>query len=208
MAARFDSAPGRLLAASLAAGGPAERERPMESTTWNATPDAETSDLAALAWRIVENGILAGMIGAATVAVWFLVLDLLTRGMPFFTPSLLGSILFAHAAPEDVTGLSGAAIFAYTGLHGILFLCAGTMLAWMFVQFERNPQVGLVLLLLFATFEAILWGVGVSMIPALAGVVGAWAILVANVASAVAMFVFLLGRHPRALARLRQAWEE
>jgi hypothetical protein len=78
----------------------------------------------------------------------------------------------------------------------------------MFVQFERNPQVGLILLLLFVTFEAILWGVGVSMIPALAGAVGAWAILVANGASAAAMFVFLLRRHPQAFERLRQAWEE
>ena len=180
----------------------------VESATWNPPAAPDTPDLSALAWRIAENGVLAGMIGASTVAVWFLILDLLTRGMPFFTPSLLGSILFARATPEDVTGLNGAAIFAYTGLHGILFLCAGTGLAWMFVQFERNPQVGLVLLLLFVTLEAILWGVGVSMIPALAGAVGAWAILVANVASAVTMFVFLLRRHPRALERLRQALED
>ena len=180
----------------------------VESTAWRPTEAADASDLAALAWRIVENGVLAGMLGASTVAVWFLVLDLLTRGVPFYTPSLLGSILFAHAAPEEVTGLNGAAVFAYTGLHGILFLCAGIGLAWMFEQFDRNPQVGLVLLLLFATFEAILWGVGVSMIPALAGAVGAWAIIVANVASAAAMFVFLLRRHPRALEHLRQAWED
>jgi hypothetical protein len=179
-----------------------------KTVTWDSPAATSTSELAALAWRIVENGILAGMIGASTVAIWFLILDLLTRGMPFFTPSLLGSILFAGQTPEQVTGLSGAAIFAYTGVHGILFLCAGTVLAWMFVQFERNPQVGLLLLLLFITFEAILWGVGVSMIPALAGAVGAWAILVANVASAVVMFAFLLRRHPQAVERLRQAWEE
>jgi len=179
-----------------------------ESTTWSPAAARETSGPAALVWSIAENGVLAGIIGASTVAIWFLILDLLTRGMPFFTPSLLGSILFARATPQEVTGLNGAAIFAYTGLHGILFLGAGTLLAWMFAQFERNPQVGLVLLLLFATFEAILWGVGVSMIPALAGIVGAWAILVANVASAVTMFLFLLRRHPHALERLRQAWEE
>lgn len=178
------------------------------SATWDPSTEARASSLAAVAWRIAENGVLAGMIGATTVAVWFLILDLLTRGMPFFTPSLLGSILFAGVTPDEVTGLNGAAIFAYTGVHGILFLAAGTMLAWMFEQFERNPQVGLVLLLLFVTFEAILWGVGVSIIPGLAGAVGAWAILVANVASAAVMFVFLLRRHPTALDRLRQAWND
>jgi hypothetical protein len=169
---------------------------------------ASSSGLADAVGRIAENGVLAGIVGAAVVAVWFLAVDLVTRGLPFYTPSLLGSIIFAGADASEVTGLNGAAIFAYTGLHGILFLAAGALLAWMFTQFESNPQVGLVLLLLFVTFEAILWGVGVSLVPALAGVVGAWAILVANVASAAAMFAFLLRRHPHALDRLRQAWNE
>lgn len=168
---------------------------------------AHASDASTVAWQIIESGVLAGMAGAVTVAVWFLILDVLTRGVPFYTPSLLGSVLFAGRGPEMV-GLDGAAIFAYTGLHGLLFLGAGIALAWMFAQFERNPQLGLVLLLLFLTFEAILWGVGVSIIPALAGAVGAWAILVANVASAAVMFVFLLRRHPTALDRLRQAWND
>lgn len=180
----------------------------VRSATSDTAIGVDRTDIAAIILRITENGILAGMLGAAVVAVWFLFLDGVTRGTPFFTPSLLGSIIFAGVAPDEVTALSGAAIFAYTGLHGILFLCAGTALAWMFDQFETNPQVGLILLLLFATVEAILWGVGVSIIPALAGAVGAWAILVANLASAAAMFAFLLRRHPRAMERLRAAWHE
>ena len=178
------------------------------SETWDGPARPRSSDLSTAIWQTAENGIVAGMIGASVVAVWFLILDLVTRGLPFFTPSLLGSIIFAGATPEQVTGLSGAAIFAYTGLHGILFLAAGMVLACMFSEFERNPQVGMILLLLFVTFEAILWGVGVSIIPALAGVVGAWAILVANVASAAAMFAFLLRRHPRAWGRLQQVWND
>jgi hypothetical protein len=178
------------------------------STSPSTVATAPLDDPAAVIARIAENGILAGMVGAAVVALWFLVLDLVTRGTPFFTPSLLGSIAFAGKQVDEVTGVSGAAVFAYTGLHGLLFLGAGLLLAWMFVQFERNPQVGMLLLLLFVTFEAILWGVGVSIVPALAGVVGAWAILVANLASAAAMFAFLLRRHPQAMASLRRAWNE
>jgi len=54
------------------------------SVTWE-SPVAEGSDLSALVWRIAENGVLAAIIGAGVVAVWFLVLDLVTRGMPFYT---------------------------------------------------------------------------------------------------------------------------
>lgn len=166
------------------------------------------SDLLALTERIVENGVLAGMLGATAVALWYLIVDSIGRGLPLYTPSLLGSIAFGGLDPSEVTGVNGAAVFAYTGLHGVLFLLAGTLLAWMFSQFERNPQIGLILFLLFLMFEAILWGVGVSIIPALAGVVGAWTILVANLASALVMFAFLLRRHPRAWERLQQAWHE
>jgi hypothetical protein len=179
-----------------------------EATTLNAGAAKKRTDLATFVLAIGETGILAGILGATVVAVWFLVLDLATRATPFFTPSLLGSIIFAGKDAEAVTGIDGAAIFAYTGLHGILFLIAGTLLAWMFYHFERNPQVGVILLLLFVLFEAILWGLGVSVIPALAGAVGAWAILVANLSSAAAMFAFLLARHPRALQSLRDAWED
>jgi hypothetical protein len=178
------------------------------SATWDSSSGAPRTDIAALVLTIAENGILAGILGAAVVALWFLLLDMITRGMPFYTPSLLGSIIFAGKDAGEVTSLNGAAVFAYTGLHGILFLGAGTTLAWMFSQFERNPQVGMILLLLFVTFEAVLWGVGVSIIPSLAGAVGTWAIMVANVGSAVAMFVFLLRRHPGAMESLRNAWNE
>ena len=48
---------------------------------------------------ILREGICAGLIGAAVVAVWFLLLDL-WRGQPFLTPGLLGAAgcpcLLAH----------------------------------------------------------------------------------------------------------------
>ena len=42
---------------------------------------------------ILREGICAGLIGAAVVAVWFLLLDL-WRGQPFLTPGLLGAAVF------------------------------------------------------------------------------------------------------------------
>ncbi len=173
-----------------------------------AEPVHTRSDMTELVSRIAEDGILTGILGAAVVAIWYLIADIVARGTPFYTPSLLGSVAFAGMDASEVTGVDGAALFAYTGLHGLLFLCAGFALAWMFAQFERNPQFGLIFLLLFVTFEAILWGVGVTILPGLAGAVGAWTILVANLASASAMFAFLLVRHPRAMEDMRSAWHE
>lgn len=153
---------------------------------------------------ILEDGVLAGLVGAIAVAIWFLVLDVF-HGAPFSTPSLLGSAVFLG---EPVETTDPIMVFAYTGMHGLLFLLAGVTLAWMVLQFERNPQFGTVLALLFLLFEAIVFGLEVTVVPQLVGAIGAWAVLVANLLSAVAMFWFLLRRRPEAIGRLRAAWDE
>jgi len=42
---------------------------------------------------VLYEGILVGLAGAAAVAVWFLLLDLVA-GAPLRTPALLGEVLF------------------------------------------------------------------------------------------------------------------
>jgi hypothetical protein len=156
---------------------------------------------------IIEDGVLTGVAGAAVVAVWFLILDA-ARGQIFFTPSLIGSVLFLGQRPDEVGGVNPLIVLAYTGLHGVLFLLAGTALAWMFSQFERNPQLGIVLLLLFLLFESVVFSLEAAVVPNLMGAMGTLAVASANLFAAVAMFVFLLRRHPTALGRLQQAWQQ
>ncbi len=156
---------------------------------------------------VVEDGVLCGMVGAAIVAVWFLVLDI-ARGQPFFTPFLLGSVLFLGKSIEDVGTVNVVLVFAYTGLHGVLFLLAGGLIGWIFSVVDRNPQVGLVLVLLFLLFQSVLFGFEVTLVPDLVGALGAWAVAMANLFAAVGMFWFLLRRRPQVLVHLREGWDE
>ena len=155
----------------------------------------------------VKDGVLAGGIGAGIVALWFLVLDF-GRGQPFYTPSLLGNVLLLGRSVEEATSINWTMVVAYTGLHGVLFLITGTVVSWMFHQFEHNPQFGFMLLLLFFVFESVLFGFEVTLVPNLVGTLGAFAVGVANLLSATGMFWFLLHRHPDAFRRLREAWYE
>jgi hypothetical protein len=174
-----------------------------ESTTLSSPAAAQAHQIAA----IVEDGVLAGMIGATVVAVWFLLFDTLLRE-PFFTPSLIGSVVFLGKNVSEVTSVNTTMVFAYTGIHGALFLVAGTAIAWMFSLIERNPQFGLVLLLLFLLFESVIFGFEVAIVPSLVGALGAWAVGLANLLSAIAMFWFLLRRRPKTMESLRAGLEE
>jgi hypothetical protein len=178
-------------------------ESPLQSTSQASSPglahDRPNS--------VLEDGILTGIAGAAVVALWFLILDT-ARGQIFFTPSLLGSVVFLGQSPDEAISVNPFIVFAYTGLHGVLFLMAGLVIAWLFAMFERNPQFGIILLLLFLLVESILFAFATAIFPNLVGAIGAVAVASGNLFAAIAMFWFLMRRHPSAMTQLRLAWHE
>lgn len=157
--------------------------------------------------RVLENGFLCGALGALVVAVWFLILDVI-QGRPFFTPSLLGSVVFSGASAERVDSVSVVMVFAYSGLHGMLFVAWGTAIALLFSQLEKRPAVGVFLVVLFVLSEAVIFGLEVTIVPRLVGSLGAVQVGVANLLAAAVMFWFLLLRHPGVIDRLKRAWSE
>ena len=57
--------------------------------------------------KFYVEGIIAGIIGAATIAIWVLILDTI-NGHPLYTPTLLGTALFGrgeHSGKEICTAL-------------------------------------------------------------------------------------------------------
>src|SRR5437879_13643119 len=66
--------------------------------------------------RILREGFIAGCIGAAIVAVWFLIIDSI-NGHPFFTPAMLGSAVFWGASGTSAVVMEPARIFGYTMIH-------------------------------------------------------------------------------------------
>lgn len=179
----------------------------MESSKQSTSQASSTRNLDERSSGVLEDGILTGIVGAAVVAIWFLILDT-ARGQMFFTPSLLGSVIFLGQSPDQVVSINPYIIFAYTGLHGVLFLIAGLIIARMFALFEHNPQFGIVILLLFILFEAILFSAAAAVFPNLIGTLGALAVGCGNLFAAIAMFAFLIRRHPQAMSQLRLAWHE
>lgn len=179
----------------------------MESSMPSTSQASSASQTQERPQGVLEDGILTGIVGAVVVALWFLILDT-ARGQMFFTPSLLGSVIFLGQSPDQVVSINPYIIFAYTGLHGLLFLTAGLLIARMFALFEHNPQFGIVILLLFVLFEAILFSAAAAVFPNLIGTLGALAVGCGNLFAALAMFLFLIRRHPRAMSQLRLAWNE
>lgn len=100
-------------------------------------------------------GLIAGTLGAATLAIWFLIIDLI-QGRPLFTPAMLGTMFFKGG--DSLTALGSLPITAdlvlgFTFLHWLVFVLLGGVAAWLLESAERHPSAGFGILLLFMLFE-------------------------------------------------------
>ena len=147
---------------------------------------------------VYREGLAAGLLGAATIALWFLILDT-AAGRPFHTPTILGTAIFRSGQ-----GLAGAGavpvslemVVLYTWVHGLVFCIIGGVAARLLAVAERQPNAGFGILLLFVVFE---FGFLVVTLLFAEPVLHAltWpAILGGNLLAALAMGAYFWRRHP------------
>jgi hypothetical protein len=161
-----------------------------------AEPAAETT-------AVYVEGLLSGIVGAAVIAAWFFVLDLV-RGRPFYTPTMLGTALFRHGTGiESSSGLAVdfEMVASFTWVHVLVFLLIGTVAARLLALAERHPSFGFGVVLLFVFFE---FGFFLACMVVAEPVLRAltWSeVLVGNLLAAAAMAAVLRRRHPRLAIR-------
>jgi hypothetical protein len=146
---------------------------------------------------LYQQGIVAGILGAATIAVWFFLVDIV-NGRPFYTPNVLGTALFRHGAGLDqpqALPISWEMVLVYTWVHGLVFCAIGGLAAKLLELAERNMNIGFGILLLFVIFEFGFVGAasvfGEPILRALA-----WpSVLIGNLLAAGAMAAYFRRRH-------------
>lgn len=148
--------------------------------------------------KLYQEGIVAGVLGAAVIAAWFFVLDTLA-GRPLYTPTILGTALFRHGAgldhPETI-GASFEMVAVFTWVHVLVFGVIGGVASHLLALAERRPNLGFGVVLFFVIFEfgfmTLLMVYAQDVLQALA-----WEkVLAGNILAAVAMAVYLWRRHP------------
>lgn len=145
--------------------------------------------------RIVREGIVAGLLGATTVAAWFLVFDTVASQV-FFTPAALGSAVLRGASSLSEVEISVATVGGYTILHMIGFLIVGFLAAAVVTEAEHTPPLLLGAVLLFVTFGALFVGLLAVIAEWILEALAWWTILVGNMFAALAMGAYLWRMHP------------
>ena len=150
---------------------------------------------------LLSRGIVTGLIGAATVAIWFFLLDL-ANGRALYTPAALGSVFLLGSPQGGDIHVNLGVIAAYTVAHTAAFIMAGIILVAVAEMVERTPQF-----LAIAGMFCILLEVLVVATLALGaewalGTIGLWAVVIGNVLAVTAMGWNIWRTHPVLRRRL------
>jgi hypothetical protein len=147
--------------------------------------------------KLYQEGIVAGTIGAVTIAIWFLILDLL-KGHLLFTPMVLGTALFkgvdALTSPQALV-FSLDVVVGITFVHWLVFAALGCIASRLLGLAEHNANFGFGVLLLFVVFEfGFVGGATLFAEPVLHAL--AWpTVLIGNLISAIAMALYFWRQH-------------
>lgn len=145
-----------------------------------------------------EQGLIAGALGAATIALWFFAVDLI-NGRPFFTPNILGTALLqgvgSVAAPERVP-ISFETVLVFTWIHVLVFLVIGIAAALLLELAERDRNLGFGIVLFAVIFEYGFVAVTTIFAENVLVALSLTRVLIGNFLAAAAMALYFWRRHP------------
>src|SRR5205809_499298 len=152
--------------------------------------------------RILREGFIAGLIGAAAVALWFLIVDVIA-GRPFFTPAMLGSAVFWGVHDPAQVVIAFSRVLPYTMIHVCAFIIVGTVAAALAAEVEVAPPTLYLIVVSFAVFEFGFYIMLAVLAQPLLGALAWWNVAIGNAIAAYGMGYYLWREHPKIKEALR-----
>lgn len=154
--------------------------------------------------RVLTQGLITGVIGYATVALYFAFANVLAGRPMLHTAALLGHRLLGRPVMSDLVVIEPQAVLVYNGLHLVVFLAVGLIAAWLVAELERYPQLwyfGL-FLVVFVFFH--ITGFVLAFVAPVSDSVSMGSALGVGVAAVVTMGLYLIKANPGLSARVRE----
>jgi hypothetical protein len=144
---------------------------------------------------LLREGFIAGVIGAATVAGWFLITDLI-QGRPLSTPSVLGQVILYGMTTPTVTPVQTGPLLAYSLLHLGAFVLFGILITEFIHLAMTSSLARFALMMLAVVFELFFLFMIYAVFNATSFLFPWWSVLAANTLSLVSMGYYLKRNHP------------
>jgi hypothetical protein len=146
--------------------------------------------------RVARDGLIAGVIGYATVALFFIVASLLQGESPFFIAALLGSTLFPDLRTTAELSIEPGLVFAYNGVHLVVFLAAGLFMGWLASLSEKAPQAWYAMLVILVFVVGHVIALPVWFDAQVSAALSLWLVVVATLLGTALMAAYLWRSRP------------
>ena len=157
--------------------------------------------------RVLEQGLVAGVLGHVIVALVFAVSNLLAGRPLLHTPALLGASLFYGLTDPSQLEIQAAYVFAYNGTHLLLFMLLGLIGSWLTMIADRGWQLWYLATFFFLFMAFHIFGlIQLLAVPVRTSFPDA-TLWVAGLLSTAAMAAYFIRTHPRLRAQLAH-WQE
>jgi hypothetical protein len=145
--------------------------------------------------NLFREGLITGVIGAAVVAVWFLITDI-AQGRALSTPSILGQVLLYGNTAPIVTPPQPGPLVAYTLLHLGVFVLFGLVVTQLVHLAMSSPLARFGLMMLAVVFEVFFLIIVYAVFKGTSELFPWWSVLGANTLSLLGMGYYLKQSHP------------
>jgi hypothetical protein len=144
---------------------------------------------------LLLDGLVAGLLGGLTVAIWFLIFDF-SNGHPFRTPEMLDAALL-HVSPAPAGSATLALrLIEYSVIHFAAFGLFGLLVAWLLIAARPTPGYIFSLVAVFAVFEVFFVALVILLKPELRPWIKGFNLLVANLLATAVMSSYFFLRNP------------
>ncbi|MDP9177855.1 MAG: hypothetical protein M3O61_09260 [Gemmatimonadota bacterium] len=143
-----------------------------------------------------REGIIAGFLGATAIAVWFLIVDIVS-GRALYTPDLLGrGLISILGKPPVMPDTVLTHVIAYTLFHYAAFALVGVIVAYVVHKSAETPAILAGFLILFVVIQIGAYGLAGLFTESEFGNLAWYQIFIANLIATVVMGWFMWTRHP------------
>ena len=144
---------------------------------------------------LLRDGVIAGLIGAVIIAVWFLIIDTI-GGHPLYTPTTLGRGMLTIFGPAHANDPAAWAVILYTIFHFAAFIFVGLIAALVVHLATREPSILLGFVILFAATEVgFYFFVSLLNLGSPLGSLAWYQVMLGNIIAAAAMGVYFWRTH-------------
>jgi hypothetical protein len=141
--------------------------------------------------NILFSAVSSGTLASAVVGLLFVAIDSF-RGDPFFTPSLIGTVVFLGEPAAAVIEVRTDMMAFYTIIHVLAFVALGGVFTLLYHRVDHNCKHPVVLsLAIFTALGAGMFIADAVLYPGIARAIGVIWVLTANALAAVTMAWFI-----------------